>query len=79
MSNINWFTDRVGQTVTRIYEDNKTEFEVTKKNIGYLQQFTEKGYSYIDERGEVCKPLTASNKPRVHSGPPESTCYSCEG
>ncbi len=78
MSNINWFIDRIGQTVKRVYEDKETEFEVTDKNVGYLQQFTEKGFYYIDTDGNICKPLTAGKmRPRVYVG--GSLCVACEG
>lgn len=80
MSNIDWFIDRIGQTVTRVYEDKETEFEVTEKNVGYLQQFTEKGYKFVDSEGNICGPLQAGVVGvRVHSGPPNSLCVACEG
>lgn len=63
---IQWFRDRIGQTVIRSYDGREVEFEVTEKNCGYLQLFSQKGYTF-------------RVKPRVHSGPPESTCTSCEG
>ena len=78
MTNITWFIDRVGQTVKRVYENNETEFKITEKNVGYLQQFTEKGYMFVDENNSVCTPLTAGQaRPRLHVG--GSSCISCEG
>lgn len=66
MKDIQWFKDHIGETVIRSYEGKSTWFELTEKNYKYLHLFALKGYKF-----EV--------KPRVHSGPPDSTCVSCEG
>lgn len=41
-----WFRDRIGQTVVRSFDGRDVEFEVTEKNCGYLQLFTQKGYTF---------------------------------
>lgn len=43
---IQWFRDRIGQTVIRSYDGRDVEFEVTEKNCGYLQLFSQKGYTF---------------------------------
>jgi hypothetical protein len=60
-----WFEDHEGQTVTRCYDDHCTDFVITKENAGYLALFALKGYTF-------------RLKPRIHQGPPESACLSCE-
>lgn len=79
-----WFTDRIGKTVIRVntYDNSETEFEVTEKNVGYLWLYTLKGYTYRDVKGEDdWLSSLPTPKPRlvVHTGPPKSTCISCEG
>lgn len=45
-----WFEKRIGKTVirTNTYDQTKTEWPVTQKNVGYLWQFTLKGFTYED-------------------------------
>ena len=76
MSNLQWFTDRIGQIVTRSYGTHITDFTVTEKNTGYLEQFIEKGYIYTDKQGNVCKYTAPSQNLRIHRKP-FVECESC--
>jgi hypothetical protein len=60
-----WFTDRVGKTITRInpMDFSTTDLEVTENNVGYLWLYTEKGFKYEDK---------VKAKPRIHTAPGES-------
>lgn len=46
---IQWFKDRKGKTVIRSYDGKDTEFVVTEKNCGYLQLFSQKGYTFREK------------------------------
>lgn len=69
--NIEWFTDRIGQTVFRAGHGDITEIEITEKNVNYLHSLKKNGFVYYEKE--------PAGKPRVHSGPPESLCISREG
>jgi hypothetical protein len=66
-----WFVDRIGQFIFREGHGSITDIEVTEKNVDYLHSLQEKGFIYREKQ--------PAGRVRVHSGPPESTCVSCEG
>lgn len=68
---IQWFTDRIGQTVIRSDKDgHQAEFLITELNVKYLADLADAGFTFTE--GKLSKPV-------VHQGPPESVCIGCEG
>jgi len=68
-----WFEERIGKTIFRQGHGDIVEREVKPETIDYLMSFIPKGFTYRD------KEPAGSENLRVHSGPPESQCISCEG
>lgn len=73
-----WFKERIGRKVIRTngYDGREVEFTINEKNVGYLWQFTLKGFTYKEVKNEDDWLEAAKPVLRVHRKP-FVECESC--